>query len=86
VVGSGPAPHVWERIEQRVGRPTVWDLMGLGFSWSYRAVMAWLSRMDLFVGVQVVAWPWPENRWEWRRDPRSTRFLDQYTFLLQLAF
>nr|HID12871.1 hypothetical protein [Anaerolineae bacterium] len=87
VAGASPPPWVWEHICALVERPTAWRLMGLRFSRGYRAMMAQLSRVDAFLSAQVASWAWPENGWvEWRRDPRSTRFLDQYAFLLQLAF
>ncbi len=87
VAGASPSPHVRERIKERVGRPTTWSLIGLRFSRGYRAVVPRLSKVDAFLSAQIASWTWPENRWvEWRRDPRSTRFLDQHSFLLQLAF
>ena len=86
VAGAGPSPHVWGRIMERVERPTAQGSMGLGSYRGYRAVRARLSRVDAFLSAQVTSWTWHENRWEWRRDPCSTRLLDQYAFRLQLAF
>ncbi|RLC54402.1 MAG: hypothetical protein DRI80_19300 [Chloroflexota bacterium] len=61
--------------------------MALRFSRGYLAVMAQLSRVDAFLSAQVASWTWPESGWvEWRGDSSSVRFLDQYAFLLQLAF
>ena len=89
VVGASPSSHVWERIKERVGRPTAWRLMGLRFSKGYRAVMAQLARVGAFLSAQIVSWMWPQNTWvEWRHNPCFTRLSDQYSysFLLQLAF
>jgi len=87
VVGASPSSHVWERIKERVGRPTAWRLMGLRFSKGYRAVMAQLARVGAFLSAQIASWAWPENRWvEWRYDPRNTHLLYQYGSLLPLTF
>jgi hypothetical protein len=88
VVGAQPSPQVWGRIVERVARTSTRGSMGPRSSRGYRPVMARWSRVDAFLSAQVASWAWPgnENRWEWRQDPCFTRFLDQHSFLLQLAF
>jgi hypothetical protein len=88
VIGAQPSPHVWGRIVERVAGPSTRGSMEPRPSRGYWPVRARLSRVDAFLSAQVAAWAWPgnENRWEWRQDPCFTRFLDQQSFLLQLAF
>jgi hypothetical protein len=87
VAGASPPSWVWERICARAERPTVWHLMGLWLSRGYRVMIAQLARLDAFLSAQIAFWMWPQNGWvDWRRDPRLTRLLDQYTFLLEFAF
>ena len=87
VAGASPPSWVWERIRARAERPTVWHLMGLALSRGYRVVMAQLASLDAFLSAQIAFWMWPQDGWvDWRRDPRLTRLLDQYTFLLEFAF
>jgi hypothetical protein len=87
VTGASPPSWVWECIRARAGRPTVWSLLGLWLSRGYRVVMAQLASLDAFLSAQIAFWMWPQDGWvDWRRDPRLTRLLDQYGFLLGLAF
>jgi hypothetical protein len=87
VAGASPPSWVWERIRARAGRPTVGSLVGLWLARGCRVLMAQLAGLDAFLSAQIAFWMWPQDGWvEWRRDPRLTRLLDQYGFLLGLAF
>ena len=87
VAGASPPSRVWERVRARAERPTVWHLIGLALSRDYRVMMAQLARLDAFLSAQIAFWMWPQDGWvDWRHDPRLTRLLDQYGFLLGLAF
>jgi hypothetical protein len=87
VVGQSPPSWMRERICSLAGRRTVWRLMGRGIARSYWAVMDRLSLVDAFLSARMVSWVRPTSgRAEWRWDPQFTCLLDQYSFLLQLAF
>jgi len=87
VAGVSPSPRVWERIRVRAERSESWRMVSYRLSRGYREVVAPLSRIDACLSVQYAPWKWPQNEWvEWRHNPWLTRFIDQYGFVLKLAF
>jgi hypothetical protein len=91
VSGSSPSPWECDRVRNRicglVERRGVWHLMRRGVASGCWTVADQLSRIDAFLSGRMVWWIRPPGGWvEWRRDPRYTCLLDQYSFLFQLAF
>ena len=87
VAGNSPPPEMYERICALAKRHAPWHLMGRGISRACWAVADQLSNVDAFLSAQMPFWIRPQRGWtEWRWDPRFTCLLDQYGFLLQLAF
>jgi len=87
VARVSPSPRVWERISARAERSESWRAVSLGLSRGYREAIAPLLRLDAFLSVQYAPWKWPQDEWvEWRHNPWITRLIDQYSYVLKLAF
>jgi len=84
---DSPPPWMGERICALAKRPTAWCLLGRRISRGYWAVADQLPSVDAFLSARIAPWMRPRSGWvEWRFDPRFTCLLDQYGFLMQLAF
>lgn len=87
VRGDSPPPWMCERICALAERSTGRRLMRYRISRCYWAVVERLSSVDAFLSALIAPRMRPQSGWvEWRFDPRFTCLLDQFGFLMQLAF
>ena len=86
VGGASPPPWMWNRIQLLASKPTAWGLVKWWLARVYWAVICVLSEVDALMAEQDNRAP-SRGYWaEWHYDPWLSRLLDQYCFLLKLAF